>query len=125
MKPLSFWVVFLIFTTVTLGIVGLGSTQDEKKEQTMENDLIVSSVAKALRMANTKARELGYEPKSFYISITEKLDKDDERFFSISEEKYTVWKIYYGPKGKVAFGGDLTIYIDRKTWKIIKVWKGE
>lgn len=116
----------LVVVGLSFSIICSVFAKNNKMEQLMEDDPVILSVAKALKIANTKARELGFDIEHFYISITEKLTKDDNRFFSISEEQYpSVWKIYYGPKGKLMFGGDLTIYIDRVTWEIIKVWEGE
>ncbi len=114
----------VIIICVSVSIISPGFAKNNGKEQLMDNDPIVSSVARALTMANAKARELGFELENFYISVSERLNKTDRRILSITREEYYLWKIYYEPK-KIVLGGDLTIYIDRKSWEIIKVWEGE
>lgn len=115
----------LVLMFLIISVIIMGFTNINEKGKPMENDLIVLSIAKALRMANDKARELDYNPENYYISITEKLRDIDKLFLSNAEQEYSLWIIYYEPKGKLTFGGDLTIYIDQKTENILKVWEGE
>ena len=118
----------VILLSLVFSLISMGPARGNEEAQPMDNDPIALSVAKALRIANSKARELGFEPEEFYISITNKLGKFGDRFYGITEEKYRVWKVYYAPKrapGVIKTGGDLTIYINRETWEILKVWEGE
>ena len=115
----------LALMSLIISMIITGFTKKNEEEKQMENDSIVLSITKALKMADNKAHELGYKPESYYISITDKLRDVDKLFLSKTEQEYALWIIYYEPKGKLTFGGDLTIYINRQTDTILKVWQGE
>lgn len=80
----------------------------------LNNDLledpIVFSVAKALKIANNKAKEVGFNPNELLISI---MQEDDS------------WIIEYGPKNKSALGGTLVIKVNRTTGKIEDIERGQ
>lgn len=82
---------------------------EEIQNKDILNDPVVMSVARALKIANTRALELGYQIEGLSISI-------------IQEGK--IWKIDYIPKVKIQRGGGLTILVNQEG-KIVEIKHGQ
>jgi len=80
----------------------------------LKDDLAVS-LARAMAVANKKARELGVDVFQSLISITQHTLNDS-----------SVWRINYGPKDYVnRRGGDVLIEVDMHDATINKVLRGQ
>jgi hypothetical protein len=80
----------------------------------MQDDIAVS-VARALAVANKRARALGIDVPHSLITVTQRSSNDD-----------TFWRINYGPKDYVGRrGGDLIIEIDQSNASIIQEQWGQ
>jgi hypothetical protein len=80
----------------------------------LQDDLAVS-LARAMAVANQKARELGVDVFQSLISITQHTLNDS-----------LVWRINYGPKDYVnRRGGDVLIEVDMHDATIKRVLRGQ
>lgn len=80
----------------------------------LQDDLAVS-LARAMAVANQKARELGVDVFQSLISITQHTLNDS-----------SVWRINYGPKDYVnRRGGDVLIEVDMHDATIKRVLRGQ
>ena len=80
----------------------------------LQDDLAVS-LARAMAVANKKARELGVDVFQSLISITQHTLNDS-----------SVWRINYGPKDYVnRRGGDVLIEVDMHDATIKRVLRGQ
>ena len=80
----------------------------------LQDDLAVS-LARAMAVANKKARELGIDVSQSLISITQDTLNGS-----------SVWRINYGPKDYVnRRGGDVLIEVDMHDTTIKKVLRGQ
>ena len=82
--------------------------------EVLQDDLAVS-LARAMAVANKKARELGVDVSQSLISITQH-----------TLNGISVWRINYGPKDYVnQRGGDVLIEVDVHDATIKKVLRGQ
>jgi hypothetical protein len=82
--------------------------------EVLQDDLAVS-LARAMAVANKKARELGVDVTQSLISITQH-----------TLNGISVWRINYGPKDYVnRRGGDVLIEVDVHDATIKKVLRGQ
>lgn len=82
--------------------------------EVLQDDLAVS-LARAMAVANRKARELGVDVFQSLISITQH-----------TLNGISVWRINYGPKDYVnRRGGDVLIEVDMHDATIKKVLRGQ
>jgi len=82
--------------------------------EVLQDDLAVS-LARAMAVANKKARELGIDVSQSLISITQDTLNGS-----------SVWRINYGPKDYVnRRGGDVLIEVDMHDATIKKVLRGQ
>lgn len=80
----------------------------------LQDDLAVS-LARAMAVANKKARELGVDVFQSLISITQHTLNDS-----------SVWRINYGPRDYVnRRGGDVLIEVDMHDATVKKVLRGQ
>ena len=80
----------------------------------LQDDLAIS-LARAMAVANKKARELGVDVFQSLISITQHTLNDS-----------SVWRINYGPKDYVnRRGGDVLIEVDMHDATIKRVLRGQ
>ncbi len=83
-------------------------------DRVLQDELAVS-LARAMAVANKKARELGVDVLQSLISITQH-----------SLNGRSVWRINYGPKDYVnRRGGDVLIEVDMHDATIKKVLRGQ
>ena len=91
----------MIFVSIFLfGDKAMSSDEVNKSEELVRDalsDPIVASLAKALRVANNKAKEAGFKLEESSIIIRK---KDD------------FWMIKYGPKDENTLGGIMAIEVD-------------
>jgi hypothetical protein len=86
----------------------------DKATSILKDDLSVS-LARAMAVANKKARELGVDVFQSLISITQHTLNDS-----------SVWQINYGPKDYVnRRGGDVLIEVDMHDATIKRVLRGQ
>jgi hypothetical protein len=79
----------------------------------LQDDLAVS-IARALAMANKRARELGVDALQSFITITQHFDNGLR------------WRVNYGPKDYIARrGGDLIIEISADDLSVKQVLRGQ
>ena len=83
--------------------------------ETMENDELVMSVARALALANEAAVAQGTQPGNSIVTITEE-----------PADAGRVWRIHYGPRDYVnRRGGDLIVLVDEKSQAVQRVMRGQ
>ncbi len=82
--------------------------------EVLQDDLAIS-LACAMAVANSKARELGIDVTQSLISITQR-----------TQNGSAVWRINYGPKDYVnRRGGDVLVEVDMWDATIRKVLRGQ
>lgn len=82
--------------------------------EVLQDDLAVS-LARALAVANRKARQLGVDVVQSLISITQH-----------TGDESSVWRINYGPKDYVnRRGGDILIEVDMQEAIVTQVLRGQ
>lgn len=80
-----------------------------------QQDNIVLSVARALRLANREAIAHGADPENSMITISAE-----------AAQHPTWWRIHYGPRDYVSRrGGDLTVTVDAATERVEQVLRGQ
>ena len=100
MKKSIVLLVMIFVSIFLLGDKAMGNDKVEKSEELVRDalsDPIVSSLAKALRVANNEAKKVGFNLNESAIFISK---KDD------------FWMIEYGPKNKNTLGGTLIVEVD-------------
>ena len=81
----------------------------------MQQDSVVMSVAKALKLANGAAIAHGTDPTTSSITIS-----------PVASQPATVWQIHYGPRDYLSRrGGDLIVTVDAALEKIEQVVRGQ
>lgn len=87
----------------------MGEIQNKDVLKDILDDPMVMSVARALKIANKRVLELGYQIEELSISIAQEGE---------------IWKIDYMPKVKIQRGGGVTILVDQEG-KIVEVKRGQ
>ena len=84
-------------------------------DESMQQDQLAMSVARALTIANAAAHENGIERSASLITITEEMTPSGSQ-----------WRIHYGPREYLnRRGGDLIVLVDANGDSIRKVIRGQ
>jgi hypothetical protein len=83
--------------------------------ETMQQDQLVMSVARALAVANEAAAAHGTDPAESLVTINEEPSAGSR-----------VWRIHYGPRDFIRRrGGDLIVLVDERTMAVQRVLRGQ
>ncbi len=83
--------------------------------ETIQQDQLAMSVARALALANEAAAAQGTEPAESLVTISEEAAGGGR-----------VWNIHYGPRDFLRRrGGDLIVFVDERTMTVQRVVRGQ
>ncbi|MGH7225602.1 MAG: hypothetical protein ACRELF_20485 [Gemmataceae bacterium] len=83
--------------------------------ETMQQDPLVMSVARALTLANETARRYAMELAHSVVTISEETTPEGR-----------LWRIHYGPQDYIARrGGDLTVFVDGSGDAVKRILSGQ
>jgi hypothetical protein len=83
--------------------------------ETMQQDNLVMSVARALTLANETAIAQGTEPADSLVTITEE-----------GSSAGRSWRIHYGPRDYIGRrGGDLIVIVDERNASVQRIIRGQ
>jgi hypothetical protein len=83
--------------------------------ETMQQDNLVMSVARALALANEAALSQGMEPANSLVTITEDTSSPNR-----------LWRIHYDRRDYLHHrGGDLIVFVDERRQTIQRILRGQ
>ncbi len=97
---------------------------------------VPSQEEQAVRLiADQKAVELGFDPETTGPEVLRELRPYDHPFLDDEgiEERDALWAVYYAPPSPFVLdgqeyataGGDLTVYVDVPSRRVVAYWLGE
>jgi hypothetical protein len=112
----------LLFSFVSYKLCGA-------KDQNTKN-----SIEDAIGIASIEAKKLGYDVENMEVTAAEYdnpqnpyLDSDNE-YCSERKEKLKgkqYWAVYYSGKGLNSLGGDICVFVDKQSGKVITDYRGK
>ncbi len=123
---------FFLLSNFCFAFMGCQTLRKEKEDKMLANS---PTEAQVVLIANTEAKKLNYSPDDFNIKIDVKnsLWQDYVSKGDLLEKNLTIkdklknkdfWAVYYDPK-REQMGGDLWVFVDKKTGVIINILRGQ